>query len=78
MIAAIAKVLFFLIDRSDHNDRSDHIAYFKCKDCLQRNLYLKCVSLLKSLKALVRLNKCSSLVKCVDFSDLSGATVGCL
>ena len=24
---------------------------------------------------MVRLNKCSSLVKCVDFSDLSGATV---
>ena len=27
---------------------------------------------------MVRLNKCSNLVECVDFSDLSGATVGCL
>ena len=58
------------------------MAYFKRKDCLQRNLYLNCVSLWKSLEGwwyrMVRLNKCSSLVKCVDFSDLSGATVGCL
>ena len=57
------------------------MAYFKRKDGSQRNLYLNCVSLWKALKAsdgMVRLNKCSSLVECVDFSDLSGATVGCL
>ena len=38
------------------------MAYFKSKDCLQRNLYLNCVSLWKALKAnrMVRLNKCSS------------------
>ena len=44
-IAAIAEVFFFLSDRSDHSDRSHHMAYFKRKDCLQRNLYLNCVSL---------------------------------
>ena len=53
------------------------MAYFKRKDCLQRNLYLKCVSLWKSLEGwlyrIVRLNKCSNLVECVNFSDLSGA-----
>ena len=58
------------------------VAYYKRKDCLQRNLYLNCVSLWKSLEGwwylMVRLNKCSSLVECVDFSNLSGATVGCL
>ena len=37
----------------------------------------------KALKAsdiagMARLNKCSSLVEFVDFSDLSRATVGCL
>ena len=38
------------------------MAYFKSKDCLQRNLYLKCVSLWKALQAncMVRLNKCST------------------
>ena len=38
------------------------MAYFKSKDCLQRNLCLKCVSLWKALKAncMVRLNKCST------------------
>ena len=61
-------------DRSDHSDSSDHwkpgfnlimvyFQYFKRKDCLHR---------------IVRLNKCSNLVECVNFSDLSGATVGCL
>ena len=58
------------------------VAYYKRKDFLQRNLYLNCVSLWKSLEGwgylMVRLNKCSSLVECVDFSNLSGATVGCL
>ena len=49
-IAAIAEVFFFLSDRSDHSDRSHHMAYFKRKDCLQRNLYLNCVSLWKSLE----------------------------
>ena len=58
------------------------VAYYKRKDFLQRNVYLNCVSLWKSLEGwwylMVRLNKCSSLVECVDFSNLSGATVGCL
>ena len=79
---------FFLSDRSYPSDGGDIwkpgfyliMAYFKRKDCFQRNLYLNCVSLWKSLKGewyrMVRLNKCSNLVECVDFSDLSGATVG--
>ena len=46
---------FFLSDRSDHScDGSDHVetrlfnlimAYFERNDCLQRDLYLNCVSL---------------------------------
>ena len=44
------------------------MAYLKRKDCLQRNLYLNCVSLWKSLEGqwyrMVRLNKCSNLVEC--------------
>ena len=89
MIAAIAEVFFFFLsDRSYPSDGGDIwkpgfyliMAYFKRKDCFQRNLYLNCVSLWKSLKGewyrMVRLNKCSNLVECVDFSDLSGATVG--
>ena len=57
----IAGIAFFLSDRSDHSNGSDHMksginfimAYFqfKSKDCLQRNLYLNCVSLWKALKA---------------------------
>ena len=71
MVTIIWKACFNLI-----------VAYYKRKDCLQRNQYLNCVSLWKSLEGwwylMVRLNKCSSLVECVDFSDLSGATVCCL
>ena len=86
MIAAIAEVFFFsataamvaIIWKPGFNLI---MPYFKRKDCLQPNLYLNCVSR-KSLEGwwyrMVRLNKCNSLVKCVDFSDLSGATVGCL
>ena len=37
------------------------MVYFKRKDCLHR---------------VVRLNNCSNLVECVNFSDLSGATGG--
>ena len=51
------------------------MAYFKRKVCLQPNLYLNCVSW-KNLEGwwyrMVRLNKCNSLVECVDFSDLMG------
>ena len=50
MIAAIAEVFFFttitmmvaIIWKLGFNLT---MAYFKCKDCLQRNLYLNCVSL---------------------------------
>ena len=71
MIVAIAKVFFFLAIAAItamvaiiwKRGFNLIMVYFKRTDCLHR---------------MVRLNKCSNLVECVNFSDLSGATVGCL
>ena len=78
MIAALAEVFFFLSDRSDHSDGSDHmetglnliIAYLKRKDCLQRNFYSNCVSLWKK-KAL----KASDVVWSVSISSVVWSSV---
>ena len=60
MIATIAEVFFFsaiapITAISDHMEKPGFnliMAYFKRKDCLQRNLYLNCVSQYeKALKA---------------------------
>ena len=72
MIAAIAKVFFFfsaiaaitaMVAIIWKRGFNLIMVYFKRKNCLHR---------------MVRLNKCSNLVECVNFSDSSGATVGCL
>ena len=62
MIAAITAIVA-TIWKPGFNLIMVYFQYFKRKDCLHR---------------IVRLNKCSNLVECVNFSDLSGATVGCL
>ena len=62
MIAAITAIVA-TIWKPGFNLIMVHFQYFKRKDCLHR---------------IGRLNKCSNLVECVNFSDLSGATVGCL